>query len=509
MAIPAPHKPPVPTSPLPVPAGRDLSKEPAFDLSDIQADLLLGHSKKSEAVVFFVITDLAAFAAFVKALPITTAAQVYRRPGQAKAMVTNQYPPTTRFSVAFTADGLSTVGQPMHDPALDVLKAGLHSRAVAELNDDDPGNWIVGGGKETIHGVFIVTWRDIIGDIEKAAMAIFAVAKSGFDIVKIVPGNTRAGGFAGKEHFGFEDGVSQPGLRGCVDSAKTIPLTQSVKDPDQGLPGQDLLWPGEFLFGYSGQPTTGDDITKEGDMELPEPWMANGGFLVVRRLIQFVPEMHAGVAAAATKTGIQPALLESQLVGRWPSGAPVILSPATDNPTLGGDETKNNDFEFDVDTLGTICPWAAHIRKSYPRNDVRHNQAPTDDQREEEEVRTQQRRLLRRGIQFGPEVTPEEDAVKHTTIDRGLLFRCYVTDLDGQFEFVQKNWVNNFHFVQKQSGHDSIIGQLPKAADRTFFGVGTPGSKPSFDFKPWVKMTGGGYFFAPSLRFLSNLGMAA
>jgi hypothetical protein len=38
------------------------------------------------------------------------------------------------------------------------------------------------------------------------------------------------------------------------------------------------------------------------------------------------------------------------LVGRWPSGAPLMRSPAAENPALTGDEWANNHFIFDDDT---------------------------------------------------------------------------------------------------------------------------------------------------------------
>ena len=113
--------------------------------------------------------------------------------------------------------------------------------------------------------------------------------------------------------------------------------------------------------------------------------------------------------------------------------------------------------------------------------------------------------MLRRGIQFGEEVTEQERQTKQTQEQRGLLFRCYITDIARQFEFVQKNWCNNTDFVQRAAGHDPIIGQVAGGSARTFAGVGYAGLKPTFDFKPWVIMTGGVYLFAPSLDFIRSL----
>ena len=159
------------------------------------------------------------------------------------------------------------------------------------------------------------------------------------------------------------------------------------------------------------------------------------------------------------------------------------------------------------------CPWAAHIRKTYPRDDVRGRLGPGPGQTpeafeeavKEEEARTHRRRLLRLGLQYGPEITPDERAQGRTLEDRGLMFKCYVASLTRQFEFVQRFWVNNDGFVQDAAGHDPIIGQTPGGGDRTVAGVGYEGHKPSFVLKSWVETTGGGYFFAPSMTFLANL----
>jgi tRNA modification GTPase len=54
-----------------VAAGRNLKDEPAFRLNEIQSDLLLGHTKQAEALVFFEIVDPVAFKGFLRGLPVT------------------------------------------------------------------------------------------------------------------------------------------------------------------------------------------------------------------------------------------------------------------------------------------------------------------------------------------------------------------------------------------------------------------------------------------------------
>jgi Dyp-type peroxidase family len=497
---------------------RDFSQEPALALGSIQGDLLLGHEKDAEALVFFRIAHAAGFKHFIRHMPFTSAAAVYRPKGQSEALATGELPPNPRYSVAFTHAGLAALdvkGLDKIGPDAPFAQ-GLAARAVAELNDPDPKQWIVGQPAQELHGVFMITGK-ADSDVDVGLHRHFLDHPHGFEIVKILRGRARPGDFKGHEHFGFLDGVSQPGIRGCVDPGQTTPLTEThpKAKPTQGLPGQDLLWPGEFVFGYPAQSgNEKDPATVKGPVRKPPlPFMVNGAFLVVRRLEQLVPEMHAGSKAAADEKKIDPALLEAQLVGRWPSGAPLLLRPNGDDPKLGKDDTKNNNFEFEDDRQAVVCPWAAHIRKTYPRDEVPFSDDPKPgkDDVEQAEAATQRHRMLRRGIQFGPELTAEEIKKNRTIEQRGLLFKCYVTDIEAQFEFVQRDWVNNLKFSQPEtdkhhaSGIDAIIGQAPGGADRPFLGAGLEHKKPRMSFKPWVTMTGGGYFFAPSIDFLRSV----
>jgi hypothetical protein len=58
------------------------------------------------------------------------------------------------------------------------------------------------------------------------------------------PGATLPGPHKGQEHFGFKDGISQPGVRGYD------PESQDHPGEVEGKPGTDLIAAGEFLLGY-------------------------------------------------------------------------------------------------------------------------------------------------------------------------------------------------------------------------------------------------------------------
>ena len=114
-------------------------------------------------------------------------------------------------------------------------------------------------------------------------------------------GKNRAGEMAGHEHFGYLDGISQPGLRGRASADPTDLLTprQNPQDRSQGKPGQELIWPGEFVFGYPDQDGSRDGNERGGDSSIDgagyprvPSWAKDGSFLVFRRLNQDVHQFH-------------------------------------------------------------------------------------------------------------------------------------------------------------------------------------------------------------------------
>ncbi len=100
---------------------------------------------------------------------------------------------------------------------------------------------------------------------------------------------------------------------------------------------------------------------------------------------------------------------------------------------LSNSLSRNNDFSF-VNEFRDMhkCPWAAHIRRSNPRADTTRL---GDD-------KLNNRKIERRGIAFGPEVTREEHAKGVTKHERGLLFACYQANIQTAFRFIQQSKCN-------------------------------------------------------------------
>ena len=267
------------------------------------------------------------------------------------------------------------------------------------------------------------------------------------------------------------------------------------------------MLPSEFVFGYPGQ--NPQDATAEGaPPTLPVPWAGNSSFMVFRRLEQKVSEFNAFVGHRAEAFGMPIELLTSRMVGRWRSGAPMELTPLQDDSSLAADHNLNNDFSYKDDPFQRACPYAAHIRKTNPRDDFPNgNKAPM-----------QIHRIARAGIPFGPEVEPTETV---TTQSRGLMFVCYQTSIQSQFEFIQSSWANNTGFIfgkvrpgvggdPATPAFDPIIGQAPGGGARTMdepvpnYPLGNIRSTLALPSQ-FVVLTAAAYFFVPSLTALRTV----
>jgi Dyp-type peroxidase family len=485
------------------------SSDPALPLDDIQGDILVGLTKTAEVFVFFEIVDVPTFKTALRSVArrnVTSvkdvrdddarikkakeAAARYRKdPGRLKIRHLN---------IAFSASGLEKLTGGSLPALPQEFRDGAASRA-SRLHDpvDDagrPSSWDPEFVEARQDGVLIATGESLEAANDRMQAVLQKFGASLAEVHQHV-GHVRPGEHRGKEHFGFEDGISQPGIRGLT-------ARENPHDDDQGVPGQDLLWPGEFIFGWPAQIDDGDDITPPGPVRQPPiDWMANGSFLVFRKLEQQVPEFAAFLENAGTAQGLDPEVLGARLVGRWKSGAPLIKAPLQDDELLAADRLRNNNFEFGGDPHQRRCPYAAHIRKTYPR----------DDMGEAGEVGVQQHRLRRAGIPYGEEVNDDH------TGTRGLSFVAYMTSIEKQFEFVQASWSNNPKFVSGKTrpgngvpvepGIDAIIGQ-PAPGEQIKVDEPVPnypgGSQRSSQILPhsFVTPRFAGYYFSPSLSAL-------
>jgi Dyp-type peroxidase family len=476
-----------------------------LDLDDIQGDVPVGLQKDVEEFIFFKILNKVVFRRSLRldvATRVTSAREARERDVTIERYQSLAHPsrvPLPGLNLGFTQHGLTQLlgpGRSKFDPAFE--RGADHPDTIADLGDPPPDSWLSPFISDRIDGVFLLTGheRSLVAYHRRQLVILLG------DTIKVVYseiGNTRPGKQRGHEHFGFSDGISQPGIRGLTKRSRPNIA------PDQGLPGQALVWPGEFVLGYPGQDRK--DPKKPGPIApLPAPWAANGSYMVFRRLVQRVPEFRSFVAAQARRLGIVPKLLATRMIGRWPSGAPLELAPLEDKAWLGSDDKRNNDFGYANDPLQRACPYAAHIRKVNPRDDAPASKA--------EMLR---HHILRAGIPFGPEVELGEIRTKYS---RGLMFVCYQASIENQFEFIQRRYANSPGFPAGKKrpdtgapvipGYDPIIGQ---AADRSPRVMDEPA--PNYPYgnrrttleipEEFVLLTAAGYFFMPSISALCGV----
>jgi Dyp-type peroxidase family len=398
--------------------------------------------------------------------------------------------------------------------------------------DGNPAKWVVGGPNSAVDVLFVIGGDNRAVVTAKAAEVADRCAAAGMLMPYREDGDVREGAERGHEHFGFDDGISQPGIRGRASESGSDFITDRHVDDAEvpeasmfGYPGQYLVWPGELVLGYS---RTSPDPLIAGPVARTAPdWTADGSFLVFRRLRQDVGlfwrtmrSMAAGLAVLPGFTGMTDVQLAARLVGRWPSGAPFNRTPTEDNPELGGQALANNYFYYASDTpplkvkgfadpypeakadpAGVTCPWAAHIRKVNVRDagsDMGANES------------TFNRRLLRIGLPFGRSLADRyaEPANDPEHGNRGLLFLSIQASIEDQFEFLSARWMNDPTRPKTPGGHDMLIGQntpIPDGVRRcSIFGSGLQQSELS-TASQWVLPTGGGYFFVPSIAALRHV----
>jgi Dyp-type peroxidase family len=480
-----------------------LLEVPMLDLDDIQGDVPIGLQKDLEDFIFFKILDKVSFNLALRRNVIGRITSA-RRAQQREQMIARRKrtgqagrDAMPGLNLAFTKDGLTELLGPRR-PTFDLSfeRGADHPDTIVALHDPSCLDWLKEFLADRIDGVFLVTAHD------RALLTFHRNQLLGFlaGSIKVVysdMGTTRPGAHYGHEHFGFLDGISQPGIRSLT------PPSRPIYRPNQGPPGQDLIWPGEFVFGYPGQDP--EDPVKAGKPpEMAAPWMRNGSYMVFRRLEQKVPEFRRFVREQAAKLVIDPELLGARMFGRWKSGAPLERAPLRDDAALGADENRNNDFEFGDDPFQRKCPYAAHIRKVYPRDDTSN------------EAEVQRHRIIRAGIPFGPEVEPGEIVTRHS---RGLMFVCYQTSIERQFEFIQRSYSNNPDFVEGKMrpgggvvkpGIDPIIGQAPgggaREMDEPYPNYPAGNRRTTLKIpNQFVVLTAAAYFFVPSITALRGV----
>jgi Dyp-type peroxidase family len=391
-----------------------------------------------------------------------------------------------------------------------------------QTNEGNRSNWIF-GNEEKEADIFLIVASDSNTVLENKVDELkLEISRFGIQILYSEKGERLNDD---TEHFGFKDGVSQPEVRGFIDENKTYIspriISQGNNDldsPEYSAPGKLLLWAGQFIFGYPKQSASHFRNPIEATELEKSNFIKNGSFLVFRRLKQNVKafyadtkEMHQELIRTTGFENISYDNFLAKLVGRNKDGIPLVF----EGQEAPKDYANNFNFKSDTnnytlsnginiasvkaDPQGVKCPMFAHIRKVNPRD------IPTD---QGAETNTATFRIMRRGIPFGKPYNFEDPNDDSNLEDRGLLFLCYQSSIQNQFELLTNKWTNKDSRPESVVGHDILVGQNNEEDSNgvKWCMFSSNGQNKRLEAKqPFVIPTGGGYFFCPSIEALTTM----
>jgi Dyp-type peroxidase family len=466
---------------------------PAQDLADLQGLLVRGYGNLTSAcfLLLEIVEPAAARAWLALTADLATAA--------------DSRPMASSLNVALTSGGLRTLGldstviEMFSNEFVEGMATPFRQRLLGDTGESAPESWAWGGPKGAPIHVAVMLYA-----VDEGVLATLRDAETrravahGLRTVSILD----TVDLAGSEHFGFRDGVSQPAMAG-------------LGRPDSAA---NTVAAGEFVLGYANQyglfgerPVLPRSVDAAGILPLDvagsggADFGRNGSYLVFRQLSQDVRGFwryvdHATRRLDGTSDPVQRTRLASKMVGRWPSGASLVVAPENDDPSYA----KFNDFLYQViDRDGLRCPVGSHIRRANPRDSL----DPSPGSRRSVEV-TNHHRVLRRGREYGNrvEVATLFDEVAEDE-ERGLHFVCLNANIARQFEFLQKTWINSPKFGGLHEGDDPLIGPRQALGD-TFTVPVSPVRTRVRGMPRFVAVRGGAYFFLPgrrALRYLASL----
>jgi deferrochelatase/peroxidase EfeB len=380
-------------------------------------------------------------------------------------------PDSRWITLAFTWNGLRALGVDETSLATfpDEFRQGMAARAqiLGTTGCNHPDHWLGGLASPQLHAIAILFARDVAErercklEHDRYLAEIGGVDRlSGLDLEAIYPGEPR-------EHFGYRDRVSHPVIEG----------TGELPPPGAGPP----IKAGEFFLGYV------DESGSLPMMPQPDTLSRNGSFLAYLRMQEHVGAFREFLRQQG-RTREEQEVIAAKLMGRWRSGAPLVLTPQKDDPALGVDLQRTDNFNYaTMDPYGYSCPVGSHIRRMNPRDTV-------------ENIRI--RKMIRRGGTYGP-LLPE--GAPDDGVERGIAAFIGCASLVRQFEFAMNVWVNDPNFKELDNERDPLIGTQDGTFDMTI--PKRPIRKKIKGLPAFTTIRGGAYFFLPgigALRFLAS-----
>jgi len=377
-------------------------------------------------------------------------------------------------TVAFTWNGLRALGLDEASLATfpEEFKQGMAARAeiLGDTGANHPENWVGGLASPALHAIAILFARD---EAERRRCVVehdkFIAQHQDVEVLSHLDLEAVPPFIYAHDHFGFRDRISQPVIEGA-DETPT---------PGSAPP----LKAGEFILGYP------DEHGPPANLPNPEILSRNGSYMAYRRLEEHVGRFRDFLREHG-QTQEEQELVAAKLMGRWRSGAPLALASDKDDPSLGADSQRNNDFNYKkMDPYGYATPLGAHARRMNPRDTA---------------ANMNRHRMIRRGATYGP-LLPEN--APDDGVERGIAAFVICASLVRQFEFAQAVWANDRNFHELGNERDPIIGNQDGTLEYKI--PKRPIRKKITGLPAFTTVKGGAYFFLPgmkALRYLATLG---
>ena len=464
----------------------------ALELDDIQGIILRGYGSFVHVRHFIAaVADAGGARALIGSLIASAPARVNPACLAVTTSAEWHVKPDYTLNLSFTYDGLAALGVPSSllagfAPEFASGAIGNASR-IFDVGDSAPTNWEGNMGVASeVHAIFSLFARTA-HELEWRTGELLAAISKGFRLTHQHDGHALPDGYV---HFGYRDGLSQPFLAGGPRPTRPYPDLGANKDGSSPA--------GDFLLGFNN--TFGNQYS---------PGVANtslgrnGSFGAFRILKQDVAGFDEYLTAAAPKIGLTADALAAKFLGRWRSGVPLALSPEGKCPIPSD---RLNMFLYaatapgqaEADPKGVACPIGAHIRRGNPRDERVAGSF------------TQQARVMRRNVPYGPPFNP---AQPNDGIERGLIGYFINADFANQFQFLMSQWLNEDNFVGGMiSGLDPLVGANSDSSSEFTLPTSATSSVKVSGFERFVITRGSAYCFLPSvtgLRYIASIGESA
>jgi deferrochelatase/peroxidase EfeB len=377
-------------------------------------------------------------------------------------------------TVAFTWNGLRALG--LEEACLatfpEEFRQGMAARAeiIGTTGASHPNHWVGELASPAMHAIAILFARDVAERERcKQEHGRYLSRIPGVEVLSSLDLEAIPPFGCAHEHFGYRDRLSHVAIEGVDERTQ----------PGSGPP----VKAGEFFLGYP------DESGSQPALPQPERLSRNGSYLAYLRIEEHVGTFRDFLRQQAD-TPEEQELIAAKLMGRWRSGAPLVVSPQTDDPGLGANMQRTNDFSYaTMDPHGYACPVGSHIRRMNPRDTAEN---------------IERRKMIRRGGTYGsplPENAPEDG------VEPGIASFIGCASLVRQFEFAMNVWANDPKFKDLGNERDPFVGTQDGTFDMTI--PKRPIRKKIVGLPTFTTIRGGAYFFLPGIRALRFLAAVA